>query len=203
MRRSLTLGTVTPEAFGNEFFGISPQDRDDWLDLVLGLEAVTDDGPDLPRGCVPYIPCPVDAIVRALDYAEVQASDVVVDVGSGLGRAALFVHLLRGSSVVGIEIQETLVQASRELASRLRRSRVSFVHGDAALAPPALSSGSVFFLYCPFSGERLRRLLDQLESLARERPISICCVDLPLPTLRWLSRVSPANQDVEVYRTPL
>ncbi|MFV8749750.1 hypothetical protein ACNOYE_04265 [Nannocystaceae bacterium ST9] len=180
-----------------------PDERDAWLDLVFGLDAVPDDGPELPRGCVPYLPCSVDALLRMVELAGVQASDVFVDVGSGVGRAAVLVHLLTGASAIGLEIQPRLVLASRDLTTRLNVLRYSPVEGDAVRLTGYVTIGSIFFLYCPFSGERLERVLDDLEAIARTRPIRICCVDLPLPPRPWLVLASPPSEDLAVYRSTL
>jgi len=61
----------------------------------------------------------------------------------------------------------------------------------------------VFFLYCPFSGARLERVLDDLESIARTREIRVCCVDLPLPPRAWLALAAPPSGDLAVYRSTL
>jgi len=173
-----------------------------WLDVVLGLETVeVEDGPALPLGCVPYLPCPVDAVLRMVAQAGVQASDVFVDVGSGVGRAAVLVHLLTGASTIGVEIQPPLVAASRELALRVNGSRFAPVEGDATTLTGHLINGSIFFLYCPFSGARLEKVLDDLEGIARTRPVRICCVDLPLPARPWLTLVAPPAHDLAVYRS--
>src|SRR5262249_14469068 len=156
------------------------------LDLVLGLNEIPADGPELPRGCVPYLPCPVDALLRMVEGAGVQASDVFVDIGSGVGRATALVHLLTGAPAIDLEIQPPLVLAARGLASRLMLTRVSCIEGDATKLTELVTIGSVFFLYCPFGGEHLVRVLDQLESIARTRMLRICSVDLPLPSSDWL-----------------
>ena len=180
---------------------VPPLERDGWVDQALGLGAPPDDGPALPRGCVPYLPCPVDALLRLTEHAQVRASDVFVDVGAGAGRAAALVHLLTGASVVGLEVQPQLVAAARELAARLCLPRVSFVEGDAPGLTGALAAGSVFFLYCPFSGERLAQLLTNLEPAARMRDIRVCCLDLPLPPCRWLEPLPPRWPDLVLYRS--
>ncbi len=176
--------------------------RDEWVDAVLGVQGVPDDGPDLPRGCVPYFPCGVDPLVRVVEQAEVGPGDVFVDLGAGLGRAALLVHFLSGAEVVGVEIQPELARASRELASRLGAERVTFLEGDAAELTGQLP-GSVFFLYCPFGGARLDRVLDGLEAVSQRRPIRVACVDLPLPPLPWLLPDAPSAPDVAIYRSDL
>jgi len=191
------------EAFRAALLDVAPTERDAWLDRVLGLRDLPDDGPDLPRGCVPYVPCPVDALLRMVDQARVDSSDVFVDIGSGPGRAAAFVHLLTGAGVIGIEVQSGLVSAARDLATRLVLSRVSCIEGDAATLTGFIAIGSVFFLYCPFSGERLVKVLGDLEFIARTRMIRVCCLDLPLPPCPWLTLESPLARDLAIYRSTL
>jgi SAM-dependent methyltransferase len=138
-----------------------------------------------------------------VDQAGVHASDVFVDIGSGLGRAAVLVHLLTGAGAIGIEIQPALVAAARELASRLLLPRVPCIEGDAADLTAYVTTGTVFFLYCPFGGERLVKVIDHLESLARTRMLRICCVDLPLPAREWLTPDPELCGDLAIYRSTL
>ena len=58
--------------------------------------------------------------------------------------------------------------------------------------------GTVFFLYCPFSGERLETLL---AALPRDHEIRVCCVDLPLPPCAWLTLESTSEGDLAIYRS--
>ena len=64
-----------------------------------------------------------------------------------------------------------------------------------------LTIGSVFFLYCPFAGERLARVLGNLEDIARTRELRVCCIDLPLPPCSWLTLDPPLAGDLAVYRS--
>src|SRR5277367_276254 len=68
-RSQLQLAAHDPVAFRAALMGVPPDERDVWVDLVFGLAAVPEDGPDLPRGCVPYVPCSVDALLRVVDSA--------------------------------------------------------------------------------------------------------------------------------------
>jgi SAM-dependent methyltransferase len=190
-----------PSAFRAALARIAPNARDACVDRALGLGPIPDDGPELPRGCVPYLPCPVDALLRLVEQARVQASDVFVDVGSGAGRAAALVHLMTGARVIGLEIQPALVAAARDMTARLRLPDVTFVQGDAPQLTDALSAGSVFLLYCPFSGDRLAAVLATLATRARTRTLRVCCVDLPLPLTDWLTPASPPATDLAVYRS--
>ena len=188
MRALVEGDRSTPATFRAALLKVPPHDRDAWVDTVLGLgDASNDDGPDLPRGCTPYLPCSVDALLAIAEHAPVLSSDVFVDVGSGLGRAAMLVHLLTGARAVGVEIQSALVGESRNLARRLNLSGVSTVHGDASELVGSIPHGTVFFFYCPFSGDRLMKVLADLEHVARTRTIRVCCVDLPLPPCLWLT----------------
>jgi hypothetical protein len=201
MRALIAKGQATPTVFRKALTDVPPADRDAWCDLVLGIEGLPDDGLDLPRGCVPYIPCSVDALLRMVDDAGVEPDDVFVDIGSGIGRAAALTHLLSGASAIGIEVQSALVRAFRSLAKNWHAPRVSVVHGDAAELTGFIGIGTVFFLYCPFSGDRLEGVLLELESIAQTRQIRVCCVDMPSIARPWLAPVSPPMDGLVVYRS--
>jgi len=174
--------------------------RDEWLDSLLGLKGLPADGTDLPRGCVPYLPCPVEVLLRAVDRAEITSEDVFVDVGSGVGRAAALVHLLTGAGAVGVEVQQELVRQSRELAAALEAPRFATVAGDAAELLRFLPTGTVFFLYCPFSGARLERVFEHLEDIARTRTIRVCCVQMPALARPWLEPLWE-DEELSIYRS--
>lgn len=193
----LSREPVAPSVFRAALTRVAPMARDAWVDRAFSIDVVPDDGPELPLGCVPYLPCPVDAVLRAVDHADVQPADVFVDVGSGMGRTAALVHLLTGATVIGVEIQSQLVRASRELMSRLRVTRFLQVEGDATRHTP---DGTVFFFYCPFGRDRLERVLDHLEDIAAAKRIRLCAVDLPVPPRPWLSLAHP-DRDLSVYRS--
>jgi SAM-dependent methyltransferase len=176
-------------------------ERDAWVDAVFGLDELPEDGSDLPSGCVPYLPCAVDVLLRVADLVPVRSTDVFIDIGAGLGRAAVFMHLLTGASAVGIEVQSGHVGAARALAQRLGLSDVTFVQGDAVEVAAEFRTGSVFFLYCPFSGPRLVELLGHFEAIARTRAICVCTVDLPLPPCAWLEHEPLDFGDLAIYRS--
>ena len=202
LRRLLATGRANPSYFRAALTNISPRERDGWLDRIFGLYEVPDDGPELPRGGVPYLPSPVNTLLTMIDLAEVRSSDVFVDLGSGLGRATALTHFLTGAGAIGIEIQPALVSGSRRLAKRLNAPRVSVVEGDAARLTYYMTIGSVFFLYCPFGGERLQRVMRSLKSLSQARRLRVCSLDLPLPSCPWLTPVSAVG-NLAVYRTHL
>src|SRR5437868_3303766 len=76
VRSLIEQGQCDPSLFRAELTGIRPVRRDAWVDRVFGLDAPPDDGPALPVGCVPYLPCPVDVLLRLAENASVRASDL-------------------------------------------------------------------------------------------------------------------------------
>ncbi len=197
----LSSGPVTPAAFQAALLSVPATERDAWLDLAFGLEEVLGDGPRLPANCTPYLPCPVGTVLRALQHAQLGSGDVFVDIGSGVGRAALLAQLWTGATAVGIEIQPELAAASLALARRLNVARFSVLVGDAPELIERVSDATSFFLYCPFSGARLQRTVEALGSAARSRPIHVCCVQLPALEHPWLRPLPLPEGELAVYRS--
>lgn len=200
-RRAIARRLHDRSAFRAALLDVPAGERDTWVDLVLGLADLPGDGPALPVGGVPYLPCSVEILLRTVDEAPVRSTDVFVDVGAGPGRAIALVHLLTGAGAVGLEIQPALAQAAHELTARLGLPRVRCIEGDAAALAGFMSVGSVFFFYCPFSGARLAKVLDDLEPIARTRPLRVCCVHLPLPPRPWLRCEPGRGGELEIHRS--
>jgi SAM-dependent methyltransferase len=197
---ALAAHQMSPLAFGAALRNVPEPERDEWVDQVFGLGELPRDSRELPRGCVPYLPCSVNTLLRMVELAGVRHDDVFVDIGSGLGRAALLTHLLTGAGAIGLEIQSALVRGSRDLATRLNAPRVATVEGDAAKLTGYIATGSVFFLYCPFGVHRASQVLDDIEWMGKIRSVRVCSVDLPLPPRPWLTPVSLSG-DLAVYRS--
>ncbi len=201
VRAQLAGELFTPAAFRAALAEVPTSERDAWVDRVLGIDDIPHDEPSLPRGCAPYLPCPVATVLDAVREAAITSADVFVDVGSGLGRTTALAHLLTGAGCIGLEIQPRLARAGRALAARLDLSRSSVIEGDAVDLLRFITIGTAFFLYCPFTGERLRRVLSVLEGIARMRPIRICCVDMPPLACPWLVPIAPLGESLCIYRS--
>ena len=100
------------------------------------------------------------------------AADVLVDLGSGLGHVPMLASMLTGVQGLGIEVEAAYVASAQECAQSLHLSRVRFIHEDARAAD--LSSGTVFYLYSPFTGSILADVLERLRKESTRRPIRIC-----------------------------
>jgi len=119
-----------------------------------------------------YQPTPARHIFHLIGLTALTANDVLVDFGSGLGHVPLLVSICTHASSIGIELETSYVERARQCAERLNVKRVAFLHQDAREAD--LSEGTVFYLYTPFSGSILRRVLDRLRQEAVTRRIRIC-----------------------------
>ena len=201
LRRQLAQGPVDASLVRAALADVPACEWDAWVDVLWDGAEVPDDGPHLPRGGVPYLPCPVATVLEALHHAEVADDDVFVDVGAGLGRVLALAHLVTGAGGIGVEIQPHLVAAARGRAAWLGLSRVSVLEGDAAELVPFVTVGTVFFMYSPFGGDRLARVLAQIEAHAAVRPLRLCCVHMPELELPWLTRSATPSPELAIYRS--
>ena len=181
-RAAITSGVLRGAALLEVIEAIPFHERDAWLDEVLGIAELPVDRADLPPGAVPYLPSGVEEILALVAEAPVGPDDELVDLGSGLGRAAILVHLLSGARTCGVEIQDHLVRDAQERCAQLALEAVTFVHGNAA----ALAlDGSIFYLYAPFNGAMLASVVERLAAVARRRAIVVAAVGLELDA-PWL-----------------
>lgn len=195
-RADVAAGVLRGAALGALLDAVPFRDRDCFADELLGLEEPAPDQPDLPRGSVPYLPCGVDEILAAVREAPIGPHDELVDLGSGLGRVLMLAHLLSGARCHGVEIQEPLVRAARVRCAALSLSAITFTRGDAA---DIALDGSVFFLYAPFGGETLARVVRRLEDVARRRPVVVCAVGLELTGVPWLTPRKSSMASLALY----
>lgn len=200
-RHEIRTGSLRGAALVAAIESVPFVDRDAWTDGLLGIDGTPpDDVPELPRGSVFYLPCGVDEILTMVRDVPVTANDELVDLGAGLGRVAIVAHLASGARAVGIEIQEPLVRIARERVADLAIARVAFVHADASETSGAETlDGSVFFLYAPFNGDMLTRVLRRLEAVANRHPIVVCTVALELREIPWLVERERSNVTVAIY----
>jgi hypothetical protein len=163
---------------------LPPGSRDAVVDEYLGI---TPAAPSAPPGehLVGYHPSGVASILRALVEVPIRSDDVLVDLGSGLGKVVLLAALLTGATCCGVELQPELVSRSRACAARLGLD-ARFEVGDARSAP--LDHGTVFYLYAPFTGPVLSQVLDRLHAVAERREIVVCALGADLDRARWLAR---------------
>jgi hypothetical protein len=149
-----------------------------------------------------YQPTPVRHILRLITASALSEADVLVDLGSGLGHVPLLASMLTGVQGLGIEVEAAYVASAQECAQSLHLRRVRFLHEDARAAD--LSSGTVFYLYSPFTGSVLADVLERLRMEGTRRPIKICTLGPCTCTLAqetWLhANVLPHPRQITVFQ---
>jgi hypothetical protein len=116
-------------------------------------------------------------LLPVMQALQLNDSDVVCDIGSGIGKVVLLMAACTEvRQAFGIEIIEPYACFADELAAQLNLSeRARFVHGDVLDAD--LSQANVFYLYNPFNiakGAEISRIVaDRLIALGAERDIKI------------------------------
>jgi hypothetical protein len=172
----------------------------DYLDAlisgVLQFPAPEDEGVELAPEMVFYQPTPARHIFAMIDRVRLTEQDVLIDLGSGLGHVSLLASICTPAHSVGIELQTAYVDCARHAAEKLNLNSVAFIEQDVRSAD--LSSGTVFYLYTPFTGSILRTVLDRLKLEGAEREIRICTFG-PCTTAiarePWLRAVDASDED--------
>jgi Histone methylation protein DOT1 len=119
-----------------------------------------------------YQPTPARHIFSLIGLTALTATDVLVDLGSGLGHVPLLVSICTRARSIGIELEAAYVERAQQCAQRLNLNKVTFLHQDARAAD--LSLGTVFYLHTPFTGSILSHVLNLLRREAATRRIRIC-----------------------------
>jgi hypothetical protein len=177
--------------------------RDDLICGLLQLEQPEVGQFRFEAEMVFYQPTPARHIFNLIGLSALTAEDVFVDIGSGLGHVPLLISICSDARAIGIELEGAYVERARQCAERLNLERVSFFEQDARVAD--YSSGTVFYLYTPFSGAMLQLVLDRLEHEAASRRIRICTYGPSTPVIAgepWLRATSMPEADrITVFRS--
>jgi SAM-dependent methyltransferase len=116
----------------------------------------------------PFITTPSEVVERMLRLAGTGASDLVIDLGSGDGRIVIEAARKFGARGLGIELEPTLVEKSRDNALRAGvADRVSFLRGDVLLADISQASVVTVYLLPSLIGRLQPRFLDELKPGSR------------------------------------
>lgn len=162
-------------------------------DLVAGIlqfrEPSEPNRAQLPE-TVAYQPTPARHILGLIRACALSPSDTLVDLGSGFGHVPLLVSILTGAQTIGVEFEAAYVASAQKCAQGLHLSRVHFIQEDAREAD--LSAATVFYLFTPFTGSILARVLDRLRNESASRPIRICTFGPVTSTVANVPWLKPA-----------
>jgi SAM-dependent methyltransferase len=129
-------------------------------------------------------------LLELVDTVPLGPDDLFVDLGSGLGQVAIWVHLLTGAPTLGIERDGAFVAFARGQAQRVRADGARFVCADVREAD--LAAGSAFYLFTPFTGLILDAVLANLRAVAADKPITVCSYGPCTPLIArqpWLAPI--------------
>ena len=123
-----------------------------------------------------YEPTPVAQAEALLDASPLPPERATfVDVGAGMGRVVLLAARRPFRAVIGVDISPALVEIARENLTTARDPQrvardVKIVHADAA--EYVFPRGNlVVFMYNPFRGPVLERVLSNVRTTAEERDV--------------------------------
>jgi Histone methylation protein DOT1 len=157
--------------FGNPPLGLGFDSQDEFVSGIFQFREPGEPKLQPSPEMVPYQPTPVRHILHLMEAGALSGEDVFVDLGSGLGHVPLLVSMLAGVQSIGIEVNPAYVICAQECAQSLQLRRARFLTGDARTAE--LSSGTVFYLYSPFTGSILTDVLNRLHAESTRRSIKI------------------------------
>lgn len=127
---------------------------------------------ELPaRESQPYYPLPVEQLWRFPELISLNATDTLIDLGSGSGRVLWNTHFLTGARTIGVEKNPVLVKAAREMAEQFSGYPVTTRLGDFCTEP--LGDATVLFAFAPCFGRMWEDCVRNIERTARERPIRV------------------------------
>jgi hypothetical protein len=171
----------------------------DYLDdLATGVLQFREPEPasELGDEMVFYQPTPIRHLLHLIHLTSLTASDTLVDLGSGLGHVPILAAILTGAHSIGVELQPAYVATARECAQALGLDRVTFLQQNACEADH--STGTVFYLYTPFTGTILKTVLCRLQHESTSRPIRICTLGPCTPVIAkepWLTPTTYPDPD--------
>jgi len=99
----------------------------------------------MERRLNPFVPSPLDVVVRALGEVGLEGESVLVDLGSGDGRVPTSANRVFGARAVGVELNPELVSYSRRVRDSMGLKGVEFVCADARSVD--LSGADLVFAY--------------------------------------------------------
>lgn len=117
-----------------------------------------------------YEPTPYRRVLAIFKQMRLSSSDVLVDLGSGMGRVVFSASWYGAKQAIGIEVDESLHRAA--CANRARRpARYSNVDLRCMYAEEFSFAGvSALYMYHPFGPQTMRTVIRNIEESLRERP---------------------------------
>lgn len=186
------VGLPTADDLGQEVVGYDSLDR--LINGILSSDALPEARLEPEPEMVLYQKTPARIIFELVERAKLGPEDLFYDLGSGIGHVVTLVHLLSGARARGVEFEPAFCEYARACAAALRLTQVEFINEDARRAD--YTDGNIFFMYTPFEGAMLLKVLERLRERSRSGPIRLAtygpCTHI-VAQQDWLSAPSPAE----------
>jgi hypothetical protein len=179
------------------YLGLSLYRTFDGIDQVLGLDYTQDLGmrhdpaekERLYEGGGVGVQSGYSTVLNALRHLDPAEGARVIDLGSGYGRVALALGLLRPDlKITGYEFVEKRTNVALASARGLGLdARVRFLTQDLAAPGFRIPDAEIYYLYDPFTESTYAHVLAQLVAVARRQPIVIVTKG---NARRWLDTVA-------------
>ena len=187
--------------FNLHYNGYQDKPYYDNLDIFInGLfsdQAIPEQTKDLESEMVSYHKTPARIVFEIAQSYHFTKEDIFVDLGAGMGQAAILINFLTGIKTRGVEFDPAFCRYAKDCATDLNLSNVTFINADARQAD--YSEGTVFFMFTPFSGEILKEVLEILSKESARRKITIISYG-PGTTVvaleSWLYSIMPADSNI-------
>jgi protein-L-isoaspartate O-methyltransferase len=161
LRQEITQGRVRASGLRRQFDDVSRFERDHFVEEVLGIAyPPLEERALVTSEHMTYSPSGYDEIVHAFELTQLGPGDRFLDLGSGLGKVVMLAALLTGAQSAGVECDSQLCERGRAAAAELAVPRVQVRLGDARETSSA--NADVVFMYLPFGGDALARVMDRL-----------------------------------------
>jgi len=170
LRNEIAGATLPCSALRRLFDAVPAAERDHFVEEVLGIAypPLDEPEPEPEPELIAYTPSGYDEIVHALDATRLALGQRFLDIGSGLGKAVMLAALFTGASSMGVERDARLHGLAADAARSLGLRQAQFERAD-ALEMLAYDA-DVVFMYLPFTGTTLARVLARLVEAGRSGP---------------------------------
>jgi predicted RNA methylase len=202
-RKAVREGTYRPQDFARDVRALADfGERELFVEGLLGIMDRPPHTIERSPNASLYQGTPTLDLLKLLDALKPGATDVVVDLGAGLGKVAMLVNWFTGARTIGIELEAAHSGRAKEAAKEMGLSGVEIVQANARSAD--LSEGTIFYLFNPFGGEVLQEVLAKLEAVAKHHPITVCTLAMSALKVDWLTldaARTPFDGGFQVWRS--
>jgi precorrin-6B methylase 2 len=120
-----------------------------------------------------YQPTKYSILQKIIEYLKLNKDDVFVDFGCGKGRVIAYLASQRLKKVIGIELDEKMVNIARVNINNLKSSNtpIEIINIDATSFNP--TEGTVFFIYNSFGEKTLNTVINNIKDSLTTSPRAI------------------------------